>query len=325
MQALVTGANGFLGHALCRRLCEAGHGVRALVRAGSDRSLLEGLPVNFVQGDVTRPESLPAALDGVEVVFHLAGLRRAPARAGFQAVNVEGTRNVCEAMVAARTPRRLLFAGSLSALGPSRPGHPHDEAAPFAPAEWYGESKRDAELLAHGYRDRLEVTTIRPVRILGPGDRENLAFFKLVSRGLRLEIGGGPRPLCMVDVEDVVDQLLLQATHPAAVGEAFFCAAPQEVSLEWLQDEVAAELGGRPRALHLSPAALTALATVADGLSKVTGRHLPLNRKLARQLLAAAWTCSAEKAARLLGHRSGRSLSGSVRASARWYREQGWL
>ena len=325
MQALVTGANGFLGHALCRRLCAAGHGVRALVRGGSDLSLLRGLPVNFVQGDVTRPETLPPALEGVEVVFHLAGLRRAQVRGAFQAVNVEGTRHVCEAMVAARTPRRLVLAGSLSALGPSRPGHPHDESAPFAPAEWYGESKRDAEALAHGYGDRLEITTLRPVRILGPGDRENLAFFKLVSRGLRLELGGGPRPLCLVDVEDVVDQALVQATHPAAVGEAFFCASPGEVSLGWLQDEVAAELGVQPRTLRLSPSALTALATLADGLSTVTGRHLPLNRKLARQLLAPAWTCRADKAERLLGHRSHRSLSSSVRASARWYRAQGWL
>ncbi|MBM4380111.1 MAG: NAD-dependent epimerase/dehydratase family protein [Deltaproteobacteria bacterium] len=325
MKALVTGAGGFLGHALCRRLCEAGHGVRALVREGSDRSLLSGLPVSFVQGDVTHPDSLRPAVEGVEVVFHLAGLRRAPVRGLFQEVNVEGTRHVCEAMVTAGTPRRLVFAGSLSALGPSRPGHPHGESAPFAPAEWYGESKRDAEVLTHGYGDRLEVSTIRPVRILGPGDRENLAFFRLVSRGLRLELGGGPRPLCMVDVEDVVTQMMLQATHPAAVGEAFFCASPEEVSLEWLQEEVASELGVHPRTLHLPPAVLTALAAVADGASQLTGRHLPLNRKLARQLLAPAWTCRADKAERLLGHRSARPLSASVRASARWYREQGWL
>jgi dihydroflavonol-4-reductase len=325
MQALVTGANGFLGSALCKRLCAEGHGVRALVRGGSDGRALDGLALTRAEGDVTQPGTLGPALEGVEVVFHLAGLRRSPARADFYSVNTEGTRHVCEAMVKSATARRLVFCGSLSALGPSRPGHPHDESAPFAPTEWYGESKRDAETLAHAFGDRLEVTTIRPARIVGPGDHENLAFFKLVARGLRLELGGGPRPLHLVDVEDVVSQLLVQATHPAAVGEAFFCAGREEVSLEWLEDRVAEALGVTPRTVHVPAGVLRALAAGADVASTLTGKKLPLNRKLAAQLLAPAWTCRTEKAERLLGHVSARSLAESAQASALWYRAQGWL
>ena len=71
--------------------------------------------------------------------------------------------------------------------------------------------------------------------------------------------------------------------------------------------------------------ALTALATVADGVSTVSGKKLPLNRKLARQLLAPAWTCSGEKATRLLGFRATRGIEDSLRRSAAWYREKGWL
>ena len=113
--------------------------------------------------------------------------------------------------------RRLVLAGSLAAVGPSTPDRPHVETDPFAPEEWYGESKAEAERIALGTAG-LEVTVARPPRILGPGDRENLVFFRLVKRGIRLEIEGGPRPLSVVDVDDVVELLLLLATRPEAVG-----------------------------------------------------------------------------------------------------------
>ncbi len=155
-------------------------------------------------------------------------------------------------MVAAGA-KRLVLCGSLSAMGPSQPGRPHVESDPFAPAEWYGESKAKAEQIAFSYNGRLEVAVARPPRILGPADRENLVFFKLVMRGWRLAIGGGPRPLSMVDVDDVVDGMLLLAERPEAVGEAFFLTANETTTIEELQDRVAA--GPGPEAAHALPAA----------------------------------------------------------------------
>ncbi len=70
---------------------------------------------------------------------------------------------------------------------------------------------------------------------------------------------------------------------------------------------------------------LSGLGSAADVISRATGRHLPLNRKLARQLLAPAWTCSGAKAERLLGFRPARSLASSIDRSAAWYRQQGWI
>ena len=280
--------------------------------------------MEWVRGDVTEPESLGAAVSGVEVVFHLAGIRRAPVRQAFFRVNAEGTRNVCDASWRSGV-RRLVLVGSLAATGPSRPDRPHVESDPFVPEEWYGESKAEAERIALGYAGRLEVTVARPPRILGPADRENLVFFKLVRRGIRLAIGGGPRPLSVVDVDDVVDFLLLLAERPEAVGEAFFCPGPGTTSLEEIQDIGARVLAVKTRTLHLSPAVLRALAAVADVASRVTGRHLPLNRKLARQLLAPAWTCSGEKAATRLGWHPRVALPDSIARSAAWYQAEGWL
>src|SRR5690606_21205507 len=101
----------------------------------------------------------------------------------------------------------------------------------------------EAERIALSYADRLPVTVVRPPRILGPGDHENLTFFKLMKRGLRLEIGGGPRSLTLVDVEDVVDLLLRAAERTEALGQAFFVGGMKDLTLEELQDIGAQELG----------------------------------------------------------------------------------
>jgi dihydroflavonol-4-reductase len=322
MHALITGANGFLGGALVQRLTAAGHRVRGLVRGEPPSP--SGNAVEWVKGDVTVPASLGAALARVDVVFHLAGIRRAPIRSTFFQVNAEGTRNVCDASWRSGV-RRLVLAGSLAAVGPSRPDRPHVESDPFAPEEWYGESKAEAERIALVQRGQLEVTVVRPPRIFGPRDRENLVFFKLIRRGMRLSIGGGPRPLSVVDVDDVVDFLILLAERPEAVGEAFFCPGPATTTLEEIQDQGALVLGAHPRTVHLSPLVLKTLAASADLVSRATGRHLALNRKLARQLLAPAWTCSGEKAAKSLGWRARVPLQESIARSARWYQSEGWL
>ncbi len=325
MNALITGANGFLGTWLARALAARGDRVACLLRPSSDVTGLAGLSYTRVEGDVTDPASLERAVAGQDVVFHLAGIRRAATREEFMRVNAEGTLFLCEALVRAGGKARLVLCGSLAALGPSSPTRPHVEEDPFQPTEWYGESKAEAERIALSYANRLSVTVARPPRILGPGDHENLTFFKLIQRGVRLEIGGGPRPLTLVDVEDVVDLLLLLAEREEALGQAFFVAGPRPLTLEELQDIGAQELGVRPRTVRLPPAVLKALAATADVVTRATGRKLPLNRKLARQLLAPAWTCSGAKAERLLGFQTRRDVVDSIRRSARWYREQGWL
>ncbi|AGC42990.1 hypothetical protein MYSTI_01658 [Myxococcus stipitatus DSM 14675] len=327
MRALITGAGGFLGVWLAQALAARGDTVTCLLRPGGDASGLSGIDHTRAEGDVTDPASLRPAVEGQDVVFHLAGVRRGATREDFMHVNAEGTRHLCDAMVAAGHRPRMVLVGSLAAMGPSSASRPHVEEDPFQPYEWYGESKAEAERIAFSYGDRLPVTVSRPPRILGPRDRENLTFFRLVKKGLRLELGGGPRPLTMIDVEDVVDALILQAEHPRAVGEAFFCAGPggKTLSLEGVQDLCAQALGLQPRTARVSPWVLKAIASAADGLSRVSGRKLPLNRKLARQLLAPAWTCSGAKAERLLGFRPRRDLEDSIRRSALWYVEHGWL
>src|SRR5262249_6965901 len=220
--------------------------------------------------------------------------------------------------------RRLVLCSSLAASGPSSPTRPRREEDPLEPQDWYGESKAEAERIASSFASAIELTIARPCRILGPGDRENLFFFKLVRAGVRLSIAGGPRPLSMVDVEDVVALLILLATRPEAIGQAFF-AAGEETTLEELQERVARALGRNARQVRIGPASLRMLGALADGASHLLDKYLPFSRKMVQQLLAPAWTCSPEKAERLLGFTPRWSVPDSIRRSVAWYQQRGWI
>ncbi len=325
MTALVTGASGFLGRALVRELLAGGHRVRALVREGGDASVLDR-GVEVVRGDATDPGALRRAVEGCPLVYHLAGVRRASDRETFLSVNAGSTRLLLAACLAGGAARqRFVLCGSLAAMGPSR-GPSRDgkrEEDPFAPAEWYGESKAEAERIALSFADRLPVAVGRPPRIIGPGDRENLFFFRIVARGIALRILGPERPLSWIDVDDCARGFVLLGERPEAASETFFLASRERTTFEQLQREVARALGVRPRTLPVPPVLLTGLAWAADAVSSTSGHRLPLNRKLARQLLAPGWTCCTDKAQRLLGFSAPTPLAESVARAARYYRERG--
>ncbi len=321
MLALVTGAGGFLGQALVRALSARRARVRALVRRPEPGLALPGVEV--LQGDATDPAALEAAVAGVDVVFHLAGVRRAAERDEFFRVNVGSTRLLLDAC-AARAPalRRFVLAGSRAAARPAAAGVTEDE--PLAPAEWYGESKAEAERVAFQYRDRLPVTVARPPRIMGAGDRENLLFFRIAARGWALRFGADA-PLSWIDVDDCARGLLLLAERPQAVGQAFFLASEEPTSVEGLFLGAAAALGVRPRRVSIPGPVLTGAASLADLVTRLTGRKLPLNRKLARQVLAEGWVCDAGKARHRLGFEAPTTLATSMARAAAWYREKGLL
>jgi nucleoside-diphosphate-sugar epimerase len=320
MRALVTGAGGFLGTALVRALSARGDEVRALVRRPAPDLALPGVAV--VTGDATDPDALRAAVAGCDVVFHLAGVRRAVDPEEFRRVNAGATRTLLDACLAA-APRlsRFVLAGSMAAAGPSRT--PRREDWPAEPTEAYGASKVEAERIALSYADRLPVAIARPPRIMGAGDRENLLFFRVARAGLALSFGD--RPLSWIDVDDCARGFLLLALRPEARGEAFFLAAPDTTTAEGLQREAARALGVRVRRVPVPGVALRALAAAADAVTVATGRRLPLNRKLAAQLLAPGWVCDPGKARERLGFVATTPLAASIDRAAAWYRAQGWL
>ncbi|HKZ53052.1 MAG TPA: SDR family oxidoreductase [Candidatus Acidoferrales bacterium] len=208
MKVLVTGATGFLGANLVHHLVARGDQVRVLKRPKTPPTLLEGLPVEIAEGDVTDFESLLAAGRGVEGIYHVAGLVSywRPKRERMFRVNVDGTRNVVEA-AARNDVRRVVYTSSIAAIGFRPDGQTSDEDTPW---NWgpfdvgYPTSKYQGEQEAlKGMEKGLEVVVVNPALIFGPRDTSWNAgrMLRMAQQSSVIRIPNGVTTTC--DVDDV--------------------------------------------------------------------------------------------------------------------------
>ncbi len=266
---LVTGANGFIGSHACERFLAAGHRVRGLVRRTSDLSFLDGLDVERVVGDVTDAATLRAAVEGVEVVVHVAGFASdwGP-RAKFLAVNLGGTTNVAEAAAAAGV-RRLVHVSSASVHGFSGfRGATEDAPTPKTPFP-YVESKRRAEEWLSGFArsSPVETTVIRPGNVFGPRDHTFVEKYAaaLVSGSIGY-VSKGRRWTCPTYVENLADALVLAAFVPAARGETFLVTDGLEIDWRTFTERLAGLLSVEAPRLSVPFAVGYPLAATCEAL-----------------------------------------------------------
>lgn len=250
MNALITGATGFLGSHIAERLVARGDSVRALVRASSDTGFLQQIGVELITGDVTDPRTLAPAMDGVDVLYHTAARVTdwGPWR-DFQRTTVDGTRNVMAAAVQAGVPRILhVSTDGVYALSAFKSVVTEDSPLEkrFGWLDYYRRSKLAAERIArdHAERGRLPLTIVRPGLIVGERDRAMfpgiVAFLKGSSSAY---LGRGDNPLPYVYVGDVADACILGATSDAAIGRTYNVVSDEPVTQKQVFDTVADAVG----------------------------------------------------------------------------------
>ena len=321
---LVTGGTGFIGRHLCRRLLAEGCRVRVLCRRGSSPGDLEGT-VEVATGDVTAPSSLPAALAGVDTVFHLASALGATpfGPQGFLAVNAEGTRHVLEAARAAGA-RRVVHCSSVGVLGNVQ-GPPAAEDAPLHPEDDYERSKARGEEIA---RDQaaagLPVVIVRPGWAYGPGDRRTFKLMRAIAQRRFFFVGDGTTREHPVFIDDLAAGLARCRTAALAPGEVVTIAGDEIVTIEDLCSRIALAIGVPLLRLHVPREPLRTIAGLLEGVFKAAGREAPLTRaKVDFFLKHRAYDTA--KAKRLLGFAPRVGLDEGLPRTIAWYREQGWL
>lgn len=229
----VTGATGHLGNVLVRQLCEQGERVRAMVLPGEDCRALEELPVEMVEGNVLSLQDLQRTFEGVEVVYHLAGLISIlPGRdENVWQVNVQGTRNVLEAARMAGV-RRLVYTSSIHALKRIPEGRVIDEHIPFDPQTEisdYDRSKATASLavLDAVRNEGFDAVIVCPTGIVGPYDFRLSEMGHLIvdalHRRLNFSVDGA---FDFVDVRDVARGHIL-ACERGRSGEVYILSGEQ--------------------------------------------------------------------------------------------------
>lgn len=292
----MTGANGFIGRALCAELRHRGQPVRACYRRREADAHDEDV---VVIGDIGRDTDWSSALAGVDVVVHLAGrvhkLRdgHSDPLAAFRTVNTEGS--LCLARQAAACGvRRLVFMSSLKVLGAtSPPGHAFTEANPANPADPYALSKHEAEqgLREIGRQCGLQTVIIRPPLVYGPGVKANFSLLAgAVQRGWPLPLGQVANRRSLISVDNLVDFTIACITHPAAADEVFLVSDGVDVSTAELVRALARATGAKPRLLN-TPLSLLRLGARLTGSSATLERlcdSLQVDIGKARHLLG--WT-----------------------------------
>ena len=325
-RVLVTGGHGFVGSHLVRRLVAGGDRVRCLVRRDGVPPSLQGLPVEVVVGDVTQPDSLARAVDGVDEVYHLAARLTAMAEREMLATNGGGTRHLVDAAVRVGGLARFVHCSSLAVAGPSEGGAPRTEAADGRPVTWYGRSKALAERVVRGRGGAgLASTIVRPPVVYGPRDRGLLSLFQTVAKGVRPLLGAQPKHYSWVYGPDLADALVVLGRHPATVGRTYYACHPEVTTLEAFLDTTARAVGRRGVRVNLPDSLVRLVARVSDVVAQATGTPAMLTVDKTHEIEPRAWVCSPAAAARDAGWRATTPIEAGIPATVAWLREAGWI
>lgn len=301
---LVTGANGFVGKALVRKLrAENGEPLRVFLRQPPK----EALPADVqpVYGDLGNPAAVDRALEGIETVFHVgAAMKGGPFE--FNSGTVWGTRNMIEACER-HAVRRLVYISSMSVLDHAghQPGVPVNESSPYEPFPQqrgsYTQTKLEAEkmVLAAAAEGRIHAVVLRPGQIYGPGAEQFPPSGTIGIAGRWLVVGSGNHHVPLVYVENVVDALMLAAAKDLPNGSVFQLVDPLGLSQREYVDFV--RRAGRPVRASYVPAWFLKLAGFGvELLGKVLKRAVPLTPYRVRSITP-LWPCDCTAAHTVLG------------------------
>jgi dihydroflavonol-4-reductase len=325
--SLVTGATGFVGAAVTRALLAAGLPARVLARRNSDRRNLAGLDVEIAEGSLEDAGSLVRAVEGCRYLFHVAADYRlwVPDPAAMFRVNVEGTRALMEAALAAGV-ERIVYTSSVATLGLVA-GGVADEATPSSLGDMIGPYKQSKFAAEAAVRvliaeRALPAVIVNPSTPVGPGDLKPTPTGRLIVEAAKGKMPGYvDTGLNLVHVDDVAAGELLAAEH-GAIGERYILGG-DDMSLAEILGEVARAVGRRPPMLKIPYAMILPIAAGAEAMARLTGRE-PFTTLDGVRMSRKKMYFSSAKAMRELGY-APRPARQAIADAVKWFETNGYL
>ncbi len=274
LRVLVTGADGFVGRHLQRALAAQGIEHRTAVRVAADSSDHRC----FAVGDIGPLTDWSAAVDGIDVIVHLAGrahvLRETASdpQAEFMRVNAKGTAGLVVAAVRAGV-RRVVYVSSIGVHGDTTSDAPFTAASPLRPHNAYAESKLSGESAARSAAGtRVEVVVLRPPLVYGSGVRANfLRLMQWIDKERPLPLGAIRNSRSLVNVWNLCDLLINLSTHPNAPGRAWMVSDDHDLSTAQLIRYIANLMGRRAKLLPIPLGLL-------NGIARLAGKQVEVER-----------------------------------------------
>ncbi len=275
----LTGATGFIGNRVARRLAGNGYKLKALTRATSDRSRLSGFNIDWVEGALEDLDSLRRLVCGVDAVVHCAGVVRGATQAHFERSNVDGAARLVRAAVEQHPLPRFLLVSSLAAREPG--------------LSYYAASKRQAETVLAGQSGGMSWSALRPPAVYGPGDKEMRPILRLMARGFAFVPGSGDSRFSMLYVDDLAEAIQKWLLKDGLSKKVFELHDGRPDGYSW--KDVIEAVGNlnrrRVQCLHVPLAGLKVTARLNLILARVLGYAPMFTPGKLRELTHADWVC----------------------------------
>lgn len=323
-RCVVTGATGFIGGALTRKLLAHGVEVLAISRAPRSGSP-DDMPISWKKADVTRPETLQGLFVKSDYVIHAAGRlgEYGVPESDYMRLHVEGTRHVLSEIAEENPTAKILYVSSPGVLGPIT-GKPADESSPLRPSNPYERSKAAAEELVQDFSSAgLNVVIGRPEFVYGPGDTHVLGLFKAIQQGRFFYVGDGFNTCHPTFIADAADGLwrCLERGKP---GETYHVTGPRPVTFRELAQTIAQALNVAPPRLNVPQSVAMIIASGLEAASRFTGRRPALSRT-GVAFFSEDRRFDWNKARRDLAYNPIYNLEDGVSKTVDWYCKNGFL
>lgn len=281
--------------------------------------------INCLQGDLEDKLFLQRSVEGIDIVFHLAGIlgKHGVPKFRYHAVNKEITRNLLEACAKNGRIRQFIYLSSAGVLGPNVKNA--DETFPFNPSNAYEKSKAEADNLVFDYynKKKVPVTVLRPEFLYGPGDLHVLGLFKAIRNRTFFFIDKGQSFLHPTYIGDIIQALLACCGNPSATGKAYLVAGDKAVTVKELVSLIARNLGSKPISTALSLKAAMFIARIFE-LSADFLKLEPILTESRVKFFTESRSYNISKARRDLGLNPF-PLEKGIKETVDWYRSKGYL
>ncbi len=326
-KVLITGATGFTGSLLLKKLINAGLIVNAIARPSSDTSEFNGLNVRWFRGNVFDEEIIKQATQNVEYIFHIAAAYREAKHPDdyYRKVHLTSTQLLAKYALQNTNFKRFIHCSTVGVLGHIK-NPPANEETPLNPGDIYQKTKAEAEVWLKRFaaENNLPYVIIRPAAIYGPGDKRLLKFFKMASKRIMILPGFTRGLYHLIHVDDLTNVLLLSATHPNALNQTFICGNPEASSLEKIARNVAKALNRKLFIIRVPVTPLFLLADICEWLCKKINVEPPLHRRRVA-FFTKDRSFDTTKLTSLLGYNFVHSEEDGISETAMWYKNAGWL